>query len=203
MTATPHTGPNRRDFLKASAGGGFALGSLLGLGLDLRAAQAEVRRNRFEGVREVPSVCPYCAVGCGQLVHVRGNQIVNIEGNPESPINQGTLCPKGAATYQLAVNPRRITRVLYRAPHATEWGTMPLDRAMNRIAQLVKETRDRTFQTHWPTRNDRGEPVRKLVNHTLRIASLGGATMDNEWNYAQCKLMRALGVVFLENQARI
>jgi formate dehydrogenase major subunit len=203
MTATNPQGLHRRDFLKASAGGGFALGSLLGLGLDLRAAQAEVRRGRFEGVREVPSVCPYCAVGCGQLVSVRRGQIINIEGNPESPINQGTLCPKGAATYQLAVNPRRVTQVLYRAPRATEWETKPLDWAMNHIAELVKRTRDGTFQTHWATTNDRGEPVRKLVNHTLRIASLGGATMDNEWNYAQCKLMRALGVVFLENQARI
>ncbi len=235
MTATPHTGPNRRDFLKASAGGGFALGSLLGLGLDLRAAQAEVRRNRFEGVREVPSVCPYCAVGCGQLVHVRGNQIVNIEGNPESPINQGTLCPKGAATFQLAVNPNRVTRVLYRAPGATEWDTTKtLEWAMDRIARLTKATRDQTFvetRTLDELRN-LNEPVanagavataatpagtgpaqavssrlagqvRKRVNHTLRIASLGGATMDNEWNYIQCKLMRALGVVFLENQARI
>jgi formate dehydrogenase major subunit len=203
MTATDRPGPHRRDFLKASAGGGFALGSLLGMGLDLRAAQADARRLRIEGVREVPSVCPYCAVGCGQLVSVRNNQIINIEGNPESPISQGTLCPKGAAAYQLAVNPRRVTRVLYRAPRATEWETKTLDWAMNRIADLVKDTRDSTFQTHWQTRDDRGEPVRKLVNHTLRIASLGGATMDNEWNYLQCKLMRALGVVNLENQARI
>src|SRR4051812_12061181 len=95
----------RRDFLRQSAGGGFALGGLLGLGLDLRAAQAEVRQSRIAGAKEVPSVCPYCAVGCGQLVHVRDGKIVNIEGNPESPINQGTLCPKGAAAYQLAVNP--------------------------------------------------------------------------------------------------
>jgi len=234
MTAANPQGLHRRDFLKASAGGGFALGSLLGLGLDLRAAQAEVRRSRFEGVREVPSVCPYCAVGCGQLVSVRRGQIINIEGNPESPINQGTLCPKGAATYQLAVNPRRVTQVLYRAPRATEWETKPLDWAMNRIAELVKQTRDQSFVatrsldelrnlsapaagagTVGAAATPAGTgavqaasshlagQVRKVVNHTLRIASLGGATMDNEWNYAQCKLMRALGVVFLENQARI
>ena len=196
-------GMSRRDFLRRGAQGGFALGGLLGLGLDLRAAQRETSRLRFANVREVPSVCPYCAVGCGQLVSVRRGEIINIEGNPESPISQGTLCPKGAATYQLAVNPRRVTRVLYRAPRATDWETRPLDWAMNRIAELVKATRDRTFRTHWETRNDRGEPVRKLVNHTLRIASLGGATMDNEWNYLQCKLMRALGVVAIENQARI
>jgi formate dehydrogenase major subunit len=201
MTSTT-SGPSRRDFLRASAGGGFALGSLLGL--DLRAAQAEVRRLKIAGAREVPSVCPYCAVGCGQIVSVRQGQdgvdrIVNIEGNPESPINQGTLCAKGAATFQLAVNERRITRVLYRAPGAADWEPKPLDWAMDRIARRVKETRDQTFRERWkdPTGKE------KLVNHTLGIAWLGGATMDNEWNYLQCKLMRALGVVQLENQARI
>jgi formate dehydrogenase major subunit len=196
---THSPGPSRRDFLRASAGGGFALGGLLGLGLDLQAAQAETRRLKIAGAREVPSVCPYCAVGCGQIVSVRDNRILNIEGNPESPINRGTLCPKGAATFQLAVNPNRITRVLYRAPGATDWETKPLDWAMDRIAQRVKETRDRTFRTHWTDPSGK----EKLVNHTLGIASLGGATMDNEWNYLQCKLMRGLGVVQIENQARI
>src|SRR4051794_33055584 len=104
---------NRRDFFRATAAGGFSLGGLLGLGLDLRAAQDEARRLRIDGGREVPSVCPYCAVGCGQLISVRAGRIINIEGNPDSPINQGTLCPKGAATYQLAVNPNRVTRVWY------------------------------------------------------------------------------------------
>ena len=196
--------PHRRDFLRQTAGGGFALGGLLGLGLDLRAAQQATRRFKFANTREVPSVCPYCAVGCGQLVSARGGQIVNIEGNPDSPINRGTLCPKGAATYQLAVNPNRVTKVWYRAPGATEWDkTKTLDWAMDRIAQRVKETRDKTFREFWETKDKDGKPARKLVNHTMAIASLGGATMDNEWNYAQCKLMRALGVVYLENQARI
>lgn len=200
MTDTLH----RRDFFRATARGGFTLGGLMGLGLDLRAAQDEARRLKIAGAREVPSVCPYCAVGCGQLVHVREGRIVNIEGNPESPINQGTLCPKGAATYQLAVNPNRVTQVWHRAPGATEWDkTKTLDWAMDRIARLVKETRDASFQETWATHDEQGRAVAKKVNHTLRIASLGGATMDNEWNYLQCKLMRALGVVFLENQARI
>jgi formate dehydrogenase major subunit len=195
---------NRRDFLRASAGGGFALGSLLGLGLDLRAAQHEARHLKIANVKEVPSVCPYCAVGCGQLVHVRDGRIVNIEGNPESPINQGTLCPKGAATFQLAVNPLRVTRVWYRAPGARDWDkTKTLDWAMNRIATLVKQTRDQTFVQTRMVRQTSGEEVEKTVNHTPAIASLGGATMDNEWNYLQCKLMRALGVIYLENQARI
>jgi formate dehydrogenase major subunit len=195
---------DRRDFLRTTAAGGFSLGGLLGLGLDLRAAQAEVRRLKIAEATEVPSVCPYCAVGCGQLVAVRDRKIINIEGNPESPINRGTLCPKGAATYQLAVNPHRVTRVWYRAPGATEWDkTKTLDWAMNRIADLTKKTRDETFRAEWETKDKDGKPVKKLVNHTLAIASLGGATMDNEWNYVQCKLLRALGVVFIENQARI
>src|SRR5215831_4204076 len=114
---------SRRDFLRASTGGGFALGSLLGFGMDLRAAHESVARLKIANAREVPSVCPYCAVGCGQIVSVRDNKIINIEGNPESPISQGTLCPKGAATYQLAVNENRRTQVWYRAPGATAWDT--------------------------------------------------------------------------------
>jgi formate dehydrogenase major subunit len=202
--AEQSTGLHRRDFLKSTVRGGFALGGLLGLGLDLRAAQAELQRYKFTNTREVPSVCPYCAVGCGQLVAVRDGQIVNIEGNPESPINRGTLCPKGAATYQLAVNEHRVKRVWYRAPGATDWDkTKTLDWAMERIARRVKDTRDATFVEWWEASGPESQSVRKRVNHTLAIASLGGATMDNEWNYLHAKLMRALGVVFVENQARI
>jgi formate dehydrogenase major subunit len=190
----------RRDFLTSSASGGFALGGLLGLGVNLQAARAEVRRLRIANAREVPSVCPYCGVGCGQLVSVRDGRILNIEGNPESPISRGTLCPKGSATFQLTVNENRVTRVWYRAPGATEWDkTKTLDWAMGRVAQLVKRTRDETFREHWTA----PDGTRKKVNHTLGIASLGGATIDNEWNYVQAKLTRALGMVFLENQARI
>jgi formate dehydrogenase major subunit len=198
------TALNRRDFLHHSVGGGFALGSLLGLGVDLRAAQRETSRFKFANTREVPSVCPYCAVGCGQLVSVLDGKIVNIEGNPDSPVNRGTLCPKGAATYQLAVNPNRVTRVWYRAPGTTEWDkTKTLDWAMNRIAELTQKTRDATFREWWDTTDASGKLIKKKVSHTLAIASLGGATNDNEWNYVQSKLMRALGVVFIENQARI
>jgi formate dehydrogenase major subunit len=206
----PHNGVSRRDFLRTSAGGGFALGGLLSLGTDLRAAQAEVRSLKIANAKEVPSVCPYCAVGCGQIVSVRENRIINIEGNPESPVSRGTLCPKGAATYQLAVNPLRIKQVLYRPKGGIKWEEKPLDWAMDRIAHLVKETRDRTFVEERdtdldgrPLEDKDGKPVKKRVNHTLAVASLGGATMDNEWNYVQAKLMRALGVVYIENQARI
>src|SRR5712692_3914756 len=112
---------SRREFFRASAGGGFALGGLLGFGMDLRAAHERVGRLKIANAREVPSVCPYCAVGCGQIIHVRDQRILNIEGNPESPINRGTLCPKGAATYQLAVNDNRVTKVWYRKKGGTEW----------------------------------------------------------------------------------
>src|SRR6266702_4004664 len=130
----------RRDFLRSSAGGGFALGSLLGLGLDLRAAHEQTRRSRFANTREVPSVCPYCAVGCAQLVSVRDGKIVNIEGNPDSPVNRGTLCPKGAATFQYTVNASRLTQVLHRAPYSDHWEVKSLDWAMEQIAQRIKKT---------------------------------------------------------------
>src|SRR2546423_14689712 len=118
MSSAPH----RRDFLRRSVGG-FSLGGLLGLGLDLRAAQAETRGFKIANTREVPSVCPYCAVGCGQIIAVRDNKIVNIEGNPDSPTNKGTLCPKGPATFQLPVNANRLTQAWYRRPRPNEWDT--------------------------------------------------------------------------------
>ncbi len=190
----------RREFLRSSARGGFALGGLLGLGVDLRAAQAQVRSLKTANGKEVPTVCPYCGVGCGQLASVREGKIVNIEGNPESPVSRGALCPKGSATFQLVVNPNRVTKVWYRAPGATEWDkTKTLEWAMDRVAQLVKKTREETFRETWKA----PDGTEKKVNHTLGIASLGGATIDNEWNYIQAKLTRTLGMVFLENQARI
>lgn len=195
--------PDRRQFLQASAAG-VVLGGLASLGWAIEPVQAAARQLKTHAARQVPSVCPYCAVGCGQLVHVRDRKIVNIEGNPDSPINRGSLCPKGAATYQLVVNPLRHVQVWYRAPGATEWDkTKTLDWAMQRIAERVKQTRDESFQEFAEVPGSGGQIVRKRVNHTLAIASLGGATMDNEWNYVQAKLMRSLGVVFIENQARI
>ena len=204
MSPTPSTAPHRRDFLRFTTAGGFALGGLLGLGFDLRAAKEQTSRFKFTDTTEVPSVCPYCAVGCGQIVSVRDRQIINIEGNPESPVSRGTLCPKGAATYQLAVNPLRIKQVLYRPKGGTQWEVKPLDWAMDRIAELVQKTRDKNFHEKADKDLDGNLlPEPKVVNHTLAIASLGGATMDNEWNYLQTKLLRGLGVVSIENQARI
>ncbi len=146
--------------------------------------------------RVVPSVCPYCAVGCSQLVYVKDEKIIDIEGNPESPINEGTLCPKGSSTYQYVVNPNRVTAVRYRAPHSDHWEDRPLEWALDRIAELIKRTRDETFVERTPDG--------KAVNHTTAIATLGGATMDIEENYLIKKLFSGgLGVVSIENQARI
>jgi formate dehydrogenase major subunit len=136
-------------------------------------------------------------------VSVRDGQIVNIEGNPDSPISGGTLCPKGSATFQLVVNPNRLTRVKYRARYAKEWQEKELGWAMDRIAERLKATRDATFTEFWEGTLDDGTPAKKRVNHCSTIASLGGATMENEWNYVHLKLWRALGLIWLENQARI
>lgn len=146
--------------------------------------------------KKVVSVCPYCAVGCSQLIYVKNGAIIDIEGNPDSPINQGTLCPKGAATYEYLNNPNRWTTVKYRAPYSDHWEERPLDWAMERIAQLTKETRNQ----NWTDKNDRGETVR----YTSAIASLGGASLDNEENYLMKKLITGgLGAVWIENQARV
>jgi formate dehydrogenase major subunit len=138
---------------------------------------------------------PIKSAGGAMIVHTIGNEIVNIEGDKRSPHNEGCLCPKGAATYQLIKNPNRATRVLHRKPGATDWEPVELDWAMDRIAQLVKKTRDETFIE----RMEDGT----LINQTTGIFSLGGATLDNEWNHLQQKLMRGLGAVAIENQARI
>ena len=188
----------RRDFLKASSSGalaGTALGTLTAVGASLAPAVAQAQQLRIEHAKATPSVCPYCSVGCATLVHTIGGKIVNIEGDPRSPHNEGTLCPKGAAIYQLHVNPNRPTKVLHRAPGATEWEVWDLERAVSRVAELVKKTRDETFVE----RLENG----KLVNATTAIFSLGGATLDCEWNHVLQKLMRGLGVVAIENQARI
>ncbi len=143
----------------------------------------------------VASVCPYCAVGCGQLVYVKDEKIVNIEGDPDSPISGGCLCPKGSATFQLVTSDLREQQVLYRRAHATSWQAIPLADAMEMIAQRVKKTRDE----NWEAETADG----KIVNRTLSMAHLGGATLDNEENYLIKKLFNNLGIIQIENQARI
>jgi formate dehydrogenase major subunit len=162
-----------------------------------RSQASEQLRPRLEQADRVgASICPYCAVGCAQLIYAKDGEVIHVEGDPRSPVNQGTLCPKGAATLSLLANPERLTTVKYRAPYATEWEDKPLDWAMDRIAERVKQTRDETFVRKLPD----GE----TVNHTLGIGSLGGATLDNEENYLIKKVFGAgLGIVAIENQARI
>lgn len=162
-----------------------------------RSTASERLRPRLEQADTVgTSICPFCAVGCGQLVYAKQGQPIHIEGDPRSPINQGTLCPKGAGLLGVMLSPKRINTVLYRAPHATDWEERPLDWAMDRIAHLTKQVRDETFVETLPG----GE----VVNHTLGLASMGGATLDNEENYLIKKLFGAgLGMVSIENQARI
>jgi formate dehydrogenase major subunit len=160
------------------------------------SAQTVAREARTKGSEVFPGVCPYCAVGCGQLIYVRDGKIVDIEGDPHSPINRGTLCPKGSATYQYVVNPRRITRCLYRRPYATQWEEVSLEWAMDRVSERIKQTRDETFVHTLPNG--------AVVNNCTAIASLGGATLEIEENYLIKKLLNGgLGILSIENQARI
>lgn len=162
-----------------------------------RASLADRTRPRLEQADRIgTSICPYCAVGCAQLIYAKNGRPIHVEGDPRSPINAGTLCPKGAATFSLLSNPSRLSKVLWRAPFTRDWQEKPLDWAMERIASLVKRTRDETFVARLPTG--------RTVNHTLAIASLGGATLDNEENYLIKKVFGAgLGMVAIENQARV
>jgi formate dehydrogenase major subunit len=155
----------------------------------------DVHARTSDADRVVQSVCPYCAVGCGQKVYVSGERIIDIEGDEDSPISRGRLCPKGAATFQLVTGAYRQHQVLYRRPYGTEWEGLPLDVAMDMVAERLKRTRDET----WEEEDGQGHAVRR----TLGIAHIGGATLDNEENYLIKKLFTALGVVQVENQARI
>jgi formate dehydrogenase major subunit len=150
---------------------------------------------RIEGLKLTESVCPYCAVGCGQVVYTRGGELVDIEGNPRSPINQGTLCPKGSASRQLVQQPGRLTKVRYRRPGGTEWEDLDLETGMEMIADRVVAAREHG----WQDTNHEGW----RVDRTLGFAHLGGATLDNEENYLLKKAYTALGAVQIENQARI
>ena len=165
-------------------------GDRLALGAAAQSERSAGLQARTETAdRVVPSVCPYCAVGCGQRVFVKDERVIQVEGDPDSPVSRGRLCPKGSATKQLGTGPAREHKVKYRRPHATDWEELSLDRAMDMIADRVIATRAAT----WDATNRR----------TLGIASLGGATLDNEENYLMKKLYTALGAVQIENQARI
>jgi formate dehydrogenase major subunit len=171
----------------------------LGRGVAARSPGTEAAAPRTEAAdRVVSSICPYCAVGCGQRVYVSRvngtDTVTQIEGDPDSPVSRGRLCPKGAASKQLVTHPGRQTTVLYRRPYGTEWEPLSLDRAMDMIADRVIAVREQTWQEHWEG---------KRVARTLGFASLGGATLDNEENYLIKKLWTAMGAIQIENQARI
>jgi len=159
-----------------------------------KATDATVSRTATAD-RVVQSVCPYCAVGCGQKVFVKDEKVVQIEGDPDSPISRGRLCPKGSASKQLVTSPTRVTTVRYRRPFATEWEDLDLDTAMEMIADRVLDARRKGWQD--------ADKDGKRLNRTMGIASLGGATLDNEENYLMKKLYTAMGAVQVENQARI
>lgn len=184
---------SRRDFLKGGVGTGAAAAAV-GLGLDLRPVKAYAQTLKIKTAKAVPSICYYCAVGCGIISWVEGGKVVQIEGDPDHPVNRGTLCSKAQAFAQAISNERRLTKVLYRAPGATAWETKPLDWAMDQIARRIRATRDATFE-------EQEDGV--TVNRTRALASLGGAILSNEECYLLVKLMRGLGVVYLEHQARI
>ncbi|KMO84067.1 dehydrogenase [Mycolicibacterium chubuense] len=148
-----------------------------------------------EADRVAHSVCPFCAVGCAQKVYVKDEKVVQIEGNPDSPISRGRLCPKGSASKQLVTGPQRLTKVRYRAPYATEWQDLDLETAMGMVADRVLDAREKGWQQF--------DSDRHTLRRTMGLASLGGATLDNEENYLIKKLFTALGALQIENQARI
>ena len=182
---------SRRDFLKG-AGTGAAVAAAVGV--DTAPVEGAARELKTKGAREVPSLCYYCAVGCGIVASVADGKVVAIQGDPEHPINRGALCSKAQAYLQVLDHPQRLTKVLYRAPGAADWQEKSLDWALGEIAQRIKTTRDATFR-------ETEEGV--TVNRTEGLAALGSAIIANEECYLLTKLMRGLGVVWLEHQARI
>jgi anaerobic selenocysteine-containing dehydrogenase len=181
--------PTRRQFLGALTTGGVAIGAVSQAGCG-----PAVPPLKTLGATPTTTVCPFCGVGCGQVVSTSKGSVINIEGDLGHPISEGTLCSKGASAIQVVNNPRRLQKVLYRAPRGTAWEEKTWDWALARIATRVKETRDKTFKTTTDGR---------VVNRTEAIACLGGSALDNEEAYVLAKLMRALGLAYVEHQARL
>ena len=190
---------DRRAFLKGSAG----IGAAAGVGLfDLSEARAEMRELKIARTTETRSVCPYCAVGCGTIIHTLGDKaknvtpaVIHVEGDPDHPTNRGTLCPKGSTLRDDINNPHRITVPKVRRPGSDRWEDISWDEAIGKIARHIKDTRDRTFVA----KNARGQ----VVNRTPGIAVIGGCTDTNEFNWLQDKVMESLGVVYRDSQARV
>jgi formate dehydrogenase major subunit len=200
-------GVSRREFMKLS-GSSVLLGSL-GVGTD--PAEAATQNLRTEGAVLTNTTCPYCSVGCGIIVHTKDGKVVYTEGDPEHPINEGTLCSKGSSLYEIINNPKRLMKPKYRAAGASEWKEVEWDWALDEIAKRVKDTRDRTFKTTSKSKvKEKGadgveKDVEKdfVVHRTDAIAHVGSAALDNEECYMLQKLMRSWGLVYIEHQARI
>lgn len=187
----------RRHFIQISGATAAGL-AVSGLGFDLRPVKAHAQMLKTKYAKETTSICPYCAVGCGVIVHTskKGDgRVINIEGDPDHVINRGTLCSKGASLAQLTENNQRATEPMYRAPYAKEWTKVSWDWALTEIAKRAKATRDASFEF----KNAKGQ----VVNRTTAIASVGSAAMDNEECWIYQALMRAMGLVYIEHQARI
>jgi formate dehydrogenase major subunit len=188
---------NRREFIRISAG--TAAGVMaIGLGMDLKPVKAYAQTLKIRYAKESTTICPYCAVGCGIIVHTSkgaGGKVINTEGDPDHPINEGTLCSKGAALSQLVNNQDRLTKPLYRKPYSRAWQEVSWDWALYRIALNMKKSRDASF-TH---KNSKGQ----VINRTDGIAHIGSAALDNEECWAIQAMMRAMGLVYIEHQARI
>jgi len=189
-------GMSRRQFLQggALAAAGVALSGTPG------EANADAPHTRIKGIKASTTICPFCAVGCGMLVHTKNGKVINIEGDPRHPINQGALCSKGSSLFQIANNDRRLQKIMYRAPGSDVFVEKSWDWALGRIAMRMKETRDRTFKTTELNKKDNKEYV---VNRTDGMAFFGGAGLDNEECYLWSKFSRAMGVGQLEHQARL
>jgi anaerobic selenocysteine-containing dehydrogenase len=188
---------SRREFL---IGGTAAASGLAVSGKQAAARDLDAPDLRTKGLKTTTTVCPFCAVGCGMIVHAKDGKVVNIEGDEQSPINKGSLCSKGEALFQVANNERRLQKVMYRSPFSDKWEEKPWDWALERIAKLMKETRDRTFK---PMETNKKDGKQYTVNRTESMAILGGAGLDNEECYLLSKFARSLGAVFLEHQARL
>ncbi len=186
----------RRDFLKISGAGSAGL-AMSGLGFNLAPVEAYAWQLRTKDAKETPSICCYCAVGCGIICHTdaKTGKVIYTEGDADHPINGGSLCAKGASAYQIAQNDKRMTKVLYRAPNSDKWEAKSWDWALKEIAKRVKKTRDASFTV----KNEKGD----IVNRCNGIASVGSAAMDNEECWTYQAMLRALGLVYIEHQARI
>jgi formate dehydrogenase major subunit len=190
----------RREFLKLGAGGAAGI-AVVGnpLGFDLKAAKKRQLALRIAGAKESKSLCPYCAVGCALIAYTKEvngkTQLLQIEGDPDSPVTEGRLCPKGATAMQLATSSRRVEHPMYRAPGSTKWEVKDWDFVLNKLAQNIKASRDNTFVAQDASGN--------VVNRTEGVAFAGGAAFSSEEGYFATKLMRSLGVVHIEQQARV